>query len=253
MGVLTELYRRFVLFRHKPRRWLLRPNTIDRRVFRSVAIDNEYELPPRFAPHDVILDVGGHVGSFSYAVLKRGAGVVYACEPDADNFRLLRHNLRPYRDRVHLFPHAVWRSDQAVARLYFHNHQGDPRNTGAGSVAGGPTARQVSVLPFDDLVDRATEGGARRVRLLKLDCEGAEWPILLTSRSLHRIDAVCGEYHLRALAGPYAVAGCPEFTPAVLERHLAQQGFRARTRPAPKAPHVGLFFAERGEAQARAA
>jgi FkbM family methyltransferase len=252
MGILTELYRRWQLARHKPRGWQLRPGTIDRRLFREVVIHNDYELPPRFEPHDVILDVGAHLGSFALAALRRGAGTVYCCEADPDNFRLLRHNLRPYRGRVRLLPHAVWRSDAKVTHLRLHNPE-DPRNTGAIRVAdrsGGPA---VPVLPFDDLVLRATCGGAGRVRLLKLDCEGAEWPVLLTARTLSLVDALCGEYHLDACTGPFRVAGHGTYSPELLERHLAEHGFRVRTRPAVKDPRFGLFFAQRRALQWRAA
>ena len=83
---------------------------------------------------------------------------------------------------------------------------------------------------------------------MKLDCEGSEWPILLTSRRLHQVDALCGEYHLGDYAGPFAVNGHPQFTPAVLERFLSEQGFRVRSRPIVKNPRLGLFFADRAAA-----
>lgn len=244
MGLVTELYRRFKVFRHKPRHWILRPGTIDRRVFSHVVIENEYHLPVRFGPQDVILDVGAHIGSFSYAVLRRGVGTVWSCEPDAANFSLLRHNLGPFQPRVHLLPHAVWRSDQAAGHLHFHN-PGDQRNTGEGRVSAHTTSQRVSAIPFDDLVARATEDG-RRIRLLKIDCEGAEWPILLTSRMLHKIDGICGEYHLDACPKAFSVLGHEKFTCDLLEGHLRQQGFQVQTQGMEPAPDLwGWFFARR--------
>jgi FkbM family methyltransferase len=215
-----------------------------------VVIRNEYRLPARLEQRDVLLDVGAHVGSFTYAALKRGAGAVYCCEADPDNFRLLRHNMRPYADRARLSFNAVWRSDQAVSHLHFDNP--NPRATGAGGVSAGAAGRTVPARAFDDLVSEATRGG-RRIRLVKLDCEGSEWPILLTSRKLDLVDSLAGEYHLGDYSGPFAVDGFPEFTPAVLERHLTDQGFRVRTLPLMKNPALGHFFAERVGAQARAA
>ncbi len=244
MGLLREVGRRFLLFCHKPRHWRLRPSTIDRRLFREVVIQNQYRLPRRFRRQDVVLDVGGHVGSFALAVLRRGAGSVWCCEPSATNFRLLQHNLYPYRDRVRLLYGAVWRSDADVPYLGLHNPDSEA-NTGAIQVTDAPATRRVSVVPFDELIDRATEGGLRRVRLLKLDCEASEWPILLTSRRLDRIDAICGEYHVVPPAGPFAVAGYEEYSPDLLERHLGAHGFRVRTVPEPRQAGLGLFFAER--------
>ena len=50
MGVLKELYRRFQLLLHKPRHWQLRPDTIDRRIFREVVIHNEYRAAGPLRP-----------------------------------------------------------------------------------------------------------------------------------------------------------------------------------------------------------
>ncbi len=246
MGLLTEVRRRFQLLCHKPRHWRLRPGTIDRRLFREVVVQNQYRLPRRFRHTDIVLDVGGHVGSFAYAVLRRGAGSVWCCEPSATNFRLLQHNLYPYRDRVRLLYGAVWRSDASATHLGLHNPDSDA-NTGAVQVTDAPASRRVAAVPFDELIDRATEGGARRVRLLKLDCEASEWPILLTSRRLGRIDAICGEYHVVPPAGPFAVAGYEEYSPDLLARYLGAHGFRVRIAPEPRQAGLGLFFAERGD------
>jgi FkbM family methyltransferase len=247
MSALTELYKRWQLFRHKPRHFRLRPGTIDRRLFREVVVANAYELPPRFAPTDVLLDVGAHVGCFALAALRRGAGTVWCCEPAAANFALLEHNLAPFGPRAPLLRAAVWRSDEAVPLLPFRNPT--PRNTGAGGVGDGPGGEKVPALPFDRLVERACARGPGRVRLAKLDCEGAEWPALLTSRALHRVDALCGEYHLGPLSEQFAGTADPARARAVLADCLAAHGLRCRLAPHPQAPHLGLFFAERGPAE----
>ena len=242
MGLLRELYRRARLAWHKPPHWQLRPGTFDRRAFRDVAIDNEYRLPSRFAPEDIILDVGAHVGSFAFAALRRGAGIVHCCEPNADNFRQLTHNLQPYGKRVRLSPRAVWRSDFAVSVLSLHNP--NPRNTGGYQITTNPGV-PVNVCAFDDLVDSIVPPG-KRLRLLKLDCEGAEWPILFTSRRLERISSICGEYHLGAFPEVFHVAGFPDFTPSVLQGFLSQQGFSVRIQHNHRSTHsIGNFFAQR--------
>jgi FkbM family methyltransferase len=242
MGVLRELYRRCHVWRHRPHHWRLRPDTIDRRIFRHVVIDNEYRLPERFDAGDILLDVGAHIGSFALAALQRGAGRVYCCEPDRDNFRLLEHNLSPYHPRVSLLAGAVWRSDQPAATLGLHNPL-DPRNTGACRLTA--DGHNTAAFAFDDLVDQLTQDG-RRLRLVKLDCEGAEWPILLTSRRLGRIQAFCGEYHLGPLPGLFRVPGFAAFGVEALVRCLSEQGFRVETQPLAYQPFpTGLFFAGR--------
>ena len=236
MGVLRELYRTWLVSRHRPAHWRLRPRTIDRRIFRHVVIDNEYALPDRFRPEDTILDIGGHVGSFSLAALRRGAGMVHTCEPDADNFEVLVNNLAPYWDRVRLHRRAVWHESAALG---LHNPI-DTRNTGAGQLCLEANAQAVEAVAFDDLVRRIA--GGRRLRLVKLDCEGAEWPILLTSQCLHLIDELCGEYHL--LPEPFAVPGYETFAPDDLRECLEGAGFDVRMVPMGDEPFpTGLFFA----------
>jgi FkbM family methyltransferase len=244
MGLLRELGRRLSVAWHKPSHWCLRPGTIDRRIFRNVVVENEYRLPSRFEPDEVILDIGGHIGTFALAVLQRGAGVVHCCEPDADNFQVLAANLAPYGERIRLHRRAVWRSDVDVEALYLHNpHRAD--NTGGIQVAGRSTGQSVSVLGFDDLVEAAA-GSDGRIRLLKLDCEGAEWPILFTTRTLDRIDAICGEYHLGDYPEAFRIAGFPVFTEEALETFLSEQGFHVIVEANRRSPDsIGNFFAWR--------
>lgn len=238
MGLLREWYRRFQVFRHAPSHWRLRPNTIDRRIFRTVVIEDEYRLPERFEAGTVVLDVGAHVGSFALACLRRGAARVVCCEPDADNFALLKHNLAPYADRAEARHVAVWRNDEPAKTLALHNPY-DVRNTGAGRVGG--AGRPVTAVAFDDLV---RELG--RVDLLKLDCEGAEWPILLTATTLDRVGSILGEYHLETFPEAYQVEGCEGFTAEVLTGALTRHGFRTETEDLhDSVPPAGLFFAKR--------
>jgi FkbM family methyltransferase len=239
MGWLKDLYHRYLYARHLPRHWRLRRRTLDGRIVRHVVFENEYRLPDRFGADDVIVDVGAHIGSFALAALRRGAGVVHCVEPDAENFALLEHNLSPFGDRVRLRRAAVWRSDEQAARLSLRNPVA-ARNTGAHQVATLEAGPGVEAVAFDELIEQAG-----RVRLVKLDCEGAEWPILLTSRRLDRVEALCGEYHLGPLPEAFQVAG-ETFSVELLVRTLAERGFEVRTEPLPPRPHpCGLFFAER--------
>jgi hypothetical protein len=138
-------------------------------------------------------------------------------------------------------------------------------NTGNGSVIWG-AGEAVEKLAFDDLVDRVTHHAERRVRLLKLDCEGAEWPILLTSQRLHLIDEICGEFH--EIGGEYLeisedrplqepIFRAPHSVPLTIETLvslLSAAGFavtyRRHQRPNGALEGLGLFFASRvGEPQ----
>jgi len=180
-------------------------------IFNGVAAFNEYRLPERFAASDIVIDVGAHIGAFAYAVVQRGSEHIYSIEPDATNCAIAAEHLRPYIEKgyVRLMQRAVWRSDPNDDELRFDGYHPFPKsfkgmegilNTGDGSVIWG-VGEPVAKVAFDDLVDMLTNRGERRVRLLKLDCEGAEWPIVLTSRRLELIDEIVGEFH--EIGGPF--------------------------------------------------
>jgi FkbM family methyltransferase len=263
--------------------WTFRSGTVDRMIFNGVVGHNEYNLPDRFSPSDVVIDVGAHIGSFAHAAVQRGCRQVHCFEPDRDNCNNAAVHLREYIDAgwVRLAQTAVWRSDANDYQLRFDGYQMFPKsfagmegilNTGNGSVLWG-AGDAVAKTALDDVIDEITGNGASgvkdangangtgRVRLLKLDCEGAEWPILLTSRRLHLVDEIAGEFH--ELGGPYLEISedrpaaplvfqsdrVTQFTIEELARVLTETGFKVthhrHRRPDGALEGLGMFFAER--------
>jgi FkbM family methyltransferase len=255
--------------------WRFRDGTLDQAIFNAVVRFNEYRLPDSFAPGDVVIDVGAHIGSFAQAVLSRGCRNVTCVEPDRSNFEIAAAHLRPHIESGHvqLVRGAAWRSDRNTDELYFDGYHPFPKsftgmegitNTGNGSVIWG-SGEPVAKLAFDEIVDLVTNRGERQVRLLKLDCEGAEWPILLTSRRLGLIREICGEFHEiggrfleisedRPAKGPvFALGHGASFTVEMLVDHLEGAGFtvgyRRHRRPTGALEGLGLFFATRAPAR----
>jgi FkbM family methyltransferase len=251
--------------------WNFRRGTPDRWIFNDVVGRNEYRLPDHFSPSDVVIDVGAHIGTFAYAAVERDCRHVYCFEPDRDNCRCATTHLQPYIDAgwVTLSQQAVWRSDPNSDELRFDGYQPFPAsfygmdgfvNTGGGSVLWS-NGEAVPKIALDQVIDDLTANGERRIRLLKLDCEGAEWPILLTSQRLHLVDEIAGEFH--EVGGPYfeihedrppsplvfqtdCVTG---FVLDELVRWLTEAGFHVthhrHNRPDGKPEGLGLFFATR--------
>lgn len=185
-----------------------REGTCDENVYRSVVELNEYRLPEKFEAGDVIIDVGAHIGSFAKACVDRGAGKVVCLEPDIENFIQLRKNLKELEisGRVVLLPAGVWRSDMPAMFLGHTGYSETPVsdgvevNTGGGDVLHSQLNvghRQVPVFPLDMLLASFIGRLARpsSLRLLKLDCEYSEWPIIWTSTRLGKVEAICGEFH----------------------------------------------------------
>lgn len=72
-----------------------RPKTTDEKVINEVLVRGVYERQPHFQilAGEKWLDLGANIGTFSLLCLARG-GYVIAYEPEPDNFRLLRQNIR---------------------------------------------------------------------------------------------------------------------------------------------------------------
>jgi FkbM family methyltransferase len=256
--------------------WNFRSGTPDRSIFKEVVDRNEYRLPDRFTDADIVIDVGAHIGSFAYAVVERGCRMAFCFEPDRDNCRYAEAHLQPYIEAgwVRLSQKAVWRSDENSDQLRFDGYRPYPKsfggmdgiiNTGSGSVLW-DTGEAIDSIALDQVIDEITTGGTRRVRLLKLDCEGAEWPILLTSRRLHLVDEIVGEFH--EIGGPFPeISEGRASTPLVFQtdrvkgfvldelvRSLTEAGFEVTHHrhfcPDGSPEGLGLFFAVRAPAAA---
>jgi FkbM family methyltransferase len=162
-------------------------------------VRDEYHVSP-LSSSDIVIDVGAHIGAFTCTCFARGAGRIVAFEPDADSFSLLTLNAKNYLNTyngsgtVELHNAAVWRSDKqqpvhitsarfnSILRSYHHAAQCTLFND-ADTVP-------VESIGLDSVLDSFTE-----VTLLKLDCEGAEWPILFTSRQLNKVARLLLEVH----------------------------------------------------------
>lgn len=219
----------------------MRPNTQDEAVFAEVVPGNQYRLPERFGPEEVILDIGAHIGCFAFAVYERGARRIWCLEPGGENYQLLKENVQrsmPEAGGIHLIHAACWGNDRLISKLQFSGYR--PSLTACGCVLPGSQTfahehdPRMRVWMFDGLVSQFP-----RIRLVKLDCEGAEYSILYTSQFLDRIDEIVGESHVINGFGapgprPWAIADLTEF--------LASQGFVVTTEP--EGTNT-LFFARR--------
>ena len=224
---------------------LMRKGTFDAAIW--AAIEHEYPtLPTSFAPGEIVLDLGCHTGAVCQLAAERGATVV-GYEANRENYSLAVINLQGVPS-ITLHNAAVWRSDVAPTRLLF-TPSADSGNTGGGSVAFAtledhwatrPTegaepappdmalsSHGVDTVALDDILVALGP-----VRFLKLDVEGAEFPILLTATRLDLVTALAGEYHELTDEGmarltPAACVGDRRYTADLLRERLTHVGFDA--------------------------
>lgn len=223
-----------------------RNGTHDKAIWESVFDNNEYRLPDRM-DGAIVLDIGCHIGSFASACKKRGAREVWGVEASIENLRLAMHNVAetPGDTIFQPFHAAAWRSDLRGARVAFGGHDGV--NTGGSWAIPYDSSRdEVPSIPFDDLVKMSSDWGRRRLDWVKLDCEGGEWPILFTSRGLHLIDHIVGEYHCGVIPafGPERNVSGIEYNLDTMKALLIDAGFAVEIVP-PNWDNYNLFFSHR--------
>lgn len=172
-------------------------------MFGEIWFDHDYDVPGiRLQAGDVVLDVGGNQGFFSCYAAWQGCQVV-TFEPDADNVRLLRHNLAAngFAAQTIVIEAAVTRDGHDV-RLFRTDRMGGGMNTTIPAFADnlGFSENASLMVPGVRLADVLQRESIGQVRLCKMDCEGAELDIVesLTAEVAGRIDAFALEFHREA-------------------------------------------------------
>jgi len=142
----------------------------------------------------IIVDIGAAIGEFTvYAAQRAPAGEVYAYEPNPQSFALLQENIMLNKlSNVQAFCVGVW-DQHGTMQLDLVNAeplQGKTvfQQSDAANIA------EIPVITFDQLVQDSVDF---IIDLLKLDCEGAEYAILMgaSAESLARVQRIVMEYH----------------------------------------------------------
>jgi FkbM family methyltransferase len=165
----------------------------------------------------VIVDVGAHIGTFTLLASEKVArGRVFAIEASQETFNLLAANVELNQ-----------RSNIELAHLALAGHDGpvtlhhDPEGNYGHSITK-PLSSSHEVVDGVTLERYLADRALTAVALAKFNCEGGEFPILLTApaATLRRIAAMVILYHCD-------LAGQPAST---LIDHLHGAGFTTRTR-----------------------
>ncbi len=167
-------------------------NTADLVVLKELLIEEEYSA---HFPGYKIIDVGAYRGETALFFCARGAEAVIAAEPAPDNYAMAQKNIRssPYSNRITILPIAV---SDAKGTMFMRL---DPKNPYVHSLQGTSISDSEKVVEVEvwSLGDLIAYSGWEKIDLVKLDCEGAEYPILLNTSAdtLRRVKRWAIEYH----------------------------------------------------------
>jgi len=204
------------------------------KVFWQIFVRRCYRLPERC---DTILDCGANVGVFSvWAAHERPSARIVALEPFADTFAALDAQIRAngLERRVSCVQAGV--AGEAGER-WMQGGSESPYCKVMAADAAGPPEHAIPVRCVT-LADALEEFRLRPLDLLKMDIEGSEWEVLLSTEPsvLADIRHIQLEYH--------SVHRRYGYTPEKLFAHLAQAGHQLVWRTE-DAHHTGLAYFER--------
>lgn len=180
-----------------------------------------------------IIDIGGGIGDFTtFAAKAARENRVFAFEPTPESFALLEANLaRNKINNARGYPQAIWSGegtlwiDTSVGEPgQFISHESTKTEAQGASVA----------VPSLSLVQAFEQLEIDRCDLLKMDCEGAEYPILYQAPNeiFVKIERIVMEYHDNA-QGNHTQLGT----------YLQQQGYKVQITPNFVHSDLGYLYA----------
>ena len=209
----------FVIFRTKTDlRIKIRVRSTDLMTLTNVWMVNEYDIEDfEINVNDTVIDIGAHIGLFSLLVSQRcKTGKILSFEPVRENFDLLVSNLKlNHIENVLPFNMAVSKNLDKL-NLFLNDDQS------AHSIF--PKSSESISVESTSLQKIFEENKISSCKLLKLDCEGAEYEIIdsLPSEYLDKIQNIVIEYH--------SADTKPELVKNLIQK-IKNAGFKIKTRP----------------------
>jgi FkbM family methyltransferase len=174
-------------------------------MFASSWYSRDYDVPcVSLRDGDVVLDIGANQGFFTCYAARKGAKV-YAFEPNPENYDRLVHNVKQngLEELVTVKPWAI-SDEEGFVKLMVSEELGGGRSTIVPKFAenSGISIRKNVTVPCYTVPQILQRFAVKRVRLCKIDAEGAEFQILspLDSDDRRCIDSLVMEYHPEAYA-----------------------------------------------------
>jgi FkbM family methyltransferase len=144
-----------------------------------------------------VVDIGANVGIFSTYAVKQAKDVkVFAYEPESSNFEYLIDNItrNNLSKNIKPFKLAVTRQPNKQLTLYIHAYGSGGNSLFVEQVSKKHTTQTVKTTSLSQILKN---NNISKIDLLKLDCEGAEYDILLnaTKNTLSKIKRIVLESH----------------------------------------------------------
>lgn len=141
----------------------------------------------------IIIDIGAHIGTFSLLVSSMvQRGKVFSIEACKDSFNLLRINVALNSAENISAHHLAIMDKKGTCRLSYDTEIGNWGHSVVSQVS--DYGEEVEACSLENFLD---ENNIDNCHFMKVNCEGAEFPILLNTpgRVLHRFEKILVLYH----------------------------------------------------------
>lgn len=172
-------------------------------VFKEIFMADVYniEAVSRVLPDDpLVIDIGANAGFFDILLLSKVKNAqIYAYEPLSSNIERMRSvassNLR-FDKSVTINPFAVTGTPCEMLRLYAQDTEDNQvvASSLKGFDIGNTKELWIPAIPLSEIIAGISKG---RIDLLKMDCEGSEYDIILNTppEAVRRIERMLIEVH----------------------------------------------------------
>jgi FkbM family methyltransferase len=162
-------------------------------VTHSYPIKNFSQLDSNFKMKTCV-DIGCNIGCFSYLASEYFEKIV-AFEPGYFTSTIARTKINQKERKRNVFIHnlAVGKNDGDIVKLHCDTHSGQ-RNSGNSSTVYETENKEYELVTTVSLEKIFSLCETEFIDYLKIDCEGAEYDILL-EKDLSKIGMICGEIH----------------------------------------------------------
>lgn len=168
--------------------WLQETGLESKELFNEVIFENAYQVSEKTLKGRPVIDIGANVGMFSILAAKLGASKVIAIEPVTTTFDFLVQNIQTANLQT-IKPQKIVVSDKAgIAKI------GLQQKSGHNSLYASYTQfEEVESTTLKELLKQVDGNNV----FLKMDCEGAEYDILLNAskEDMTRISTIALEVH----------------------------------------------------------
>ncbi|MDD3101826.1 MAG: FkbM family methyltransferase [Patescibacteria group bacterium] len=207
---------------------------VDKSVFNEIFKFEEYRKAKEKIKQAAmpIIDVGAHIGLFIFYCRSFNPRVkIYAFEPEKNNLEILKQNISENQlSNIEIVEAAMAeKSGQGKLILMPDNHNHFLAN--GNELTGEQKNQEIKTFSLADFCEQKK---IKKISLLKMDIEGAEYRLInsFSSADFARVESIILEYHENK--GNHH---------QILENHLREKGFGVQTFPSKFDKKMGFIWA----------